>query len=92
MSVEINFCLEIRGVPTSSSEDTNEIVKNIGSIVDVCIEYKDISISHRIKSGTSAISPIIVKFTRREIHSKPAASVFVLVFTFVQRTNPLTQK
>lgn len=60
-------CLEIRGVPTSSSEDTNEIVKNIGSLVNVCIEDKDISISHRIKSGTSAISPIIVKFTRRGV-------------------------
>lgn len=60
-------CLEIRGVPTSSSEDTNEIVKNIGSLVDVCIEDKDISISHRIKSGTIAISPIIVKFTRRGV-------------------------
>jgi len=60
-------CLEIRGVPTSSSEDTNEIVKNIGSLVDVCIEDKDISISHRIKSGTSVISPIIVKFTRRGV-------------------------
>ena len=54
-------------MPTSSSEDTNEIVKNIGSLVDVCIEDKDISISHRIKSGTSAISPIIVKFTRRGV-------------------------
>ena len=58
---------EQRGVPTSSSEDTNEIVKNIGSLVDFCIEDKDISISHRIKSGTSAISPIIVKFIRRGV-------------------------
>ena len=31
---------KIRGVPTSSSEDTNEIGIKIGSIVDVCIEIK----------------------------------------------------
>lgn len=34
-------CLKIRGVLTLSSGDTNEIVKNIGSLVDVCIEDKD---------------------------------------------------
>ena len=59
-------CLEIRGVPTSSGEVTNEIVKKVGSIVDVCIEDTDISISQRIKSD-SAIPPIIVKFIRRRV-------------------------
>ena len=59
-------CLEIRGVPTSSGEVTNEIVKKVGSIVDVCIEDTDISISQRIKSD-SAIPPLIVKFIRRRV-------------------------
>ena len=36
----------------------------MGSIVDVCIEDTDISISHGIKSD-SVIPPIIVKFIRR---------------------------
>ena len=36
-------CLDVRGVPTSSGKDTNEIVKKVGSIVDVCIKDKDIS-------------------------------------------------
>ena len=40
------------------------IVKNVCSIVDVCIEDKDISMSHRLKSD-SATPPIIVKFTCR---------------------------
>jgi len=54
------------GVPTSSGENTNEIVQKVDSIVDVCIEEKDISISHRIKSD-SAVPPIIVKFIRRRV-------------------------
>lgn len=57
-------CLEIRGIPITAHEDINEIVKNVGSIVDTCIEDKDISISHRLKSD-SATPPIIAKFTRR---------------------------
>ena len=56
--------MELQGIPTSAQEDLNEIVKNIGSIVDVCIEDKDISSSHRLKSD-SATPPIIFKFTCR---------------------------
>lgn len=36
-------CLEIRGVLTSSREDSKEIVKNIGSIVDVFLKDKNTS-------------------------------------------------
>ena len=58
-------CLEIRGIPVSAQEDTNElIIKAVGSIVDIPVEDNDISISHRMKSGNT-IPPIIVKFTRR---------------------------
>ena len=35
-------CLQMRGNPSSSGEVTNEIVKKVGSIVDVCIEDTDI--------------------------------------------------
>lgn len=56
--------MEIRGIPVSAQEDTNEIIKAVGSIVDVPVEDSDISISHRMKS-VNAIPPIIVKFTRR---------------------------
>ena len=59
-------CLQMKGNPSSSGEVTNEIVKKVGSIVDVCIEDTDVSISHRIKSD-SAIPPIIVKFIRRRV-------------------------
>ena len=43
-------CLEIRWIPMSAKDDTNQIIKNVGSIVDVSIEDNDISISHRMKS------------------------------------------
>lgn len=43
-----------------------KLLKKVGSIFDVCIEDKDISISHRIKSD-SAISRIIAKFTRSHV-------------------------
>ena len=45
--------------PLHSMETQMKLLKQVGSIVDVCIEDKDISISHRIKSD-SAIPPIIV--------------------------------
>ena len=56
--------MEIQGIPVSEQEDTNEIIKAVGSVVDVPVEDSDISISHRMKSG-NAIPPIIVKFMRR---------------------------
>jgi dGTP triphosphohydrolase len=64
-------CLEIRGVPYLSEEDTNEIVKNVGELVDVDLEEDDFSVSHRLgdnstRSDTVKRDPaIIVKFVRR---------------------------
>jgi len=68
-------CLEIRGVPMTSGEDTDELVKKIGALIEVDINDRDISISHRIplsnngKSGSSPIRhpAIVVKFTNRRI-------------------------
>jgi len=41
-------CLEIRGVPVTTGEDKNEIVKKSGALIEVNINDTDISISHRI--------------------------------------------
>ena len=57
-------CSEIRWIPMSAKDDTNQIIKNVGSLVDVSIEDNDISISHRMKSE-NAVPHIIVKFTPR---------------------------
>ena len=54
-------CLEIRGVPVTTGEDTNEIVKKIGALIEVDINDTDISISHRIpfsNNGESGSTPI----------------------------------
>jgi len=75
-------CLEIRGVPALQGEDTNEIVKKIGSLIDADVNDTDISISHRIplsSNGESASTPstprvrhpaIVVKFTNRRIRDR----------------------
>lgn len=71
-------CLEIRGVPVTSGEDTNEIVKKIGTLIDVDINDTNISISHWIslanngESGSIPIrhSVIVVKFTNRRIRDR----------------------
>ena len=65
-------CLEIRGVPLTSGENTNEIVKKIRALTEVDINDTDISISYRIPSsndGESGSIPmrhptIVVKFTQ----------------------------
>lgn len=67
-------CVEIRGIPLPSSqskEDTNEIVLKVANLMDVDIEDRDISISHRLRNSESykgkgnKCPPIIVKFVRR---------------------------
>ena len=54
-------CLEIRGVPGTAGEDTNEIVKKIGALIEVDISDTDISVSHRIplsNNGEAGSTPI----------------------------------
>ena len=73
-------CLEIRGIPTALGEDTDKIIKSVGSILDVDIDDSDSSVSHRIgipsstRPETSATvtsrAAIIVKFTNRNIRDK----------------------
>lgn len=72
-------CIEIRGIPTTPSEDTDEIVTNVGKLIDVVIDKSDISVSHRIpvrstqtaQSGGNMPTPvIIVKFVKRDTRDK----------------------
>lgn len=67
-------CLEIRGVPQLHNEDTDDLVKKVGELIDVDINYVDISTSHRLSDGIQRRSDgvqikrdpaIIVKFTKR---------------------------
>ena len=75
-------CLEIRGIPPTTNEDTNKIVQSIGNQIGVEVADTDISISHRLPSehgrnqlhgdhnSTIRDPAIIVKFTRRDIRDK----------------------
>lgn len=61
-------CLEIRGVPVTSGGDTNEIVKKIGTLIDVDINDTNISISHRIplaNNGESLSNWVYPNYTPR---------------------------
>lgn len=49
-------CLEIRGVPLHKDEDTNEIVRKVGHIMDLDIRPEDISVSHRLPSRADSAS------------------------------------
>ena len=70
-------CLEIKGIPVLDDEDTNEIVRKIGDLIDVDISEDDISVSHRLptkKNGASSKQTydptIIVKFVRRDVRDE----------------------
>ena len=62
----------------TSGGDTNEIVKKIGTLIDVDINDRDISVRHRIPSANSGepgstpirYPAIVVKFTNRRIRDR----------------------
>ena len=66
-------CLEIRGIPLAKDEDTNQIVRKVGQLIDVDINDEDISVSHRTRlssrnSENKKQEPaIIVGFVRRDV-------------------------
>ena len=66
-------CLEIRGLPATSTENTNDLVKSVGKLIGV--EIKDISTSHQLKASRNDANnkndpAIIVKFTGRDVKDK----------------------
>lgn len=66
-------CLEFRGIPHTSTEDTCDLVVNVASLIGVDITRSDISTSHRIgsKTNTSKFPPsIIAKFVCRDVRDE----------------------
>ncbi|EDO29108.1 predicted protein [Nematostella vectensis] len=78
-------CLEIKGVPVTPTENTNDVVKKVGEHMKVEILEEDISTSHRLpaprpnpnqrpaKPGVHVNMPtasIIVKFARRDVRDR----------------------
>ena len=64
--------LEISGITICDDEDTNDLVCQVGKLVDVDIE-EDISVSHRLyndKSKPNYVPATIVKFFRRDLRDE----------------------
>lgn len=60
-------CLEFHGIPEMLGENTDDLVKRIGDLIEVEVLSTDISTSHRLPSKRGQTRPIIAKFTRRNI-------------------------
>ena len=69
--------LEIHGVPVAQNENTNQIVKNVASLLNVQLDNSHISTSHRMpvseksaklrpKENNNKHPPIIVRFSNRD--------------------------
>ena len=62
--------LEIWGIPVKREENTDELVRSVGDLIDAGIKPEDISISHRLTSKRSTPnSPpaITLKFVKRTV-------------------------
>nr|XP_039255163.1 uncharacterized protein LOC120332026 [Styela clava] len=63
--------LESHGIAPNINEDTDNLVMEIGKMINVEIKPSDISITHRSPTRNSKIhKPIVAKFTNRKIRSK----------------------
>ena len=63
-------CLEIKGIPVTKDENTDELVTKVGELMGLSIKEEIISVSHRLPisnryKGKRTESTIIVKFVRR---------------------------
>lgn len=68
-------CLEIHGIPVEDGEDTNQLVKAVGDLMEVYLSDGDISTSHRLPSnksykGNRKTPATIVKFVRRDVKNR----------------------
>ena len=64
-------CLGIRGIPVLTGEDTSQLVKKVGEIIEVQVQDQDISISHRLTDSRPDRDPaLIVKFAQRNVCDK----------------------
>lgn len=62
--------LEFHGIPFRNHENTDDIVKHIGSLLGVVIHGSDLSICHRLPSKKSdRPPPIIARFSTRKVRN-----------------------
>ena len=59
-------CLEINGVPISSYENPNQLVKQVGSLAGVEIDDRHIAAAHKLPDSKNVKNRLIVKFIQRD--------------------------
>ena len=98
--------LEIHGIPVTSGENTNSLVKKVVNLIEPDLSEladQDISTSHRLPAAEGYIPPIIVKFTRRDtrnriysqkrnLSSKKASDIGFQQQSIIYLNESLTQK
>jgi len=59
-------CLEIVGIPPVPQDNPNQLVQEVGSLIDIGIGINDISTTHRLPDMKRVKNRIIVKFIQRD--------------------------
>ncbi|XP_068734476.1 uncharacterized protein [Montipora capricornis] len=59
-------CLEINGVPISSYENPNQLVKEVGLLAGVEIDDRHIAAAHKLPDSKNVKDRLIVKFIQRD--------------------------
>ncbi|XP_068687665.1 uncharacterized protein LOC141885392 [Acropora palmata] len=59
-------CLEINGVPISSYENPNQLVKEVGLLAGVEIDDRHIAAAHKLPDSKNVKNRLIVKFIQRD--------------------------
>ena len=59
-------CLEINGVPISSYENPNQLVKEVGLLAGVEIDDRHIAAAHKLPDSKNVKNCLIVKFIQRD--------------------------
>ena len=59
-------CLEINGIPISSYENPNQLVKEVGLLAGVEIDHRHIAAAHKLPDSKNVKNRLIVKFIQRD--------------------------
>ena len=59
-------CLEINGIPISSCENPNQLVKEVGLLAGVEIDDRHIAAAHKLPDSKNVKNRLIVKFIQRD--------------------------
>ncbi|CAB3980775.1 Hypothetical predicted protein [Paramuricea clavata] len=59
-------CVEITGIPVTSVDDPKILAKELGDLMEVQVDERDISTAHRLPASKKVKDHIIVKFVNQD--------------------------